>query len=66
MSNPNAKQNYLNYLKGTEPLEHVTIPMGDHDDMFDFIKKSVKRDLWVMPLKHWVKYQNLRKNNKSK
>jgi hypothetical protein len=61
----NAKRNYLNYIQGKEPLEHVTIPMGDHDDMFDFIKKSVKRDLWVLPFKNWQDFQVL-KNNKKK
>ena len=63
MSSP--RQNYLNYIKGKEPLEHVTIPMGDHDDIFDFIKANVKRDLWVLSHKQWQDYQKL-KNNKSK
>jgi len=61
----NQKQNYLNYIKGKEPLEHATIPMGDHDEIFDFIKTNVRRNMWVINFEDWKKFQ-VTKNTKSK
>ena len=59
----NAKQNYLNYLAGKEPLKHANLYMGDSEmPIHDLMAKNMNRRFWVIPFEEFKK--NARKNKK--
>ena len=48
-----SMKNYIAYKNGSEPLKVAFITHKEGDSAFDFVNSQVKRDLWVVPRKHW-------------
>jgi hypothetical protein len=54
-------QNLEDYRKGKEPLENAVVQHPDDDpktSIYDFLKKSIKRKLWVIPYSRFKKGDN--------
>lgn len=60
-----TRKNYTDYLAGKAPLKNAMLLMDDDDEIQDFVKSSVRRSLWVMPMKKWQEYQEKLKKNES-
>lgn len=54
-------KNLDNYRKGKEPLKNAVLQHPTGNDVYDFLKKNVNRDLWVTPFSKWQKAQKFRK-----
>ncbi len=55
---PESWQNLEDYRKGKEPLENAVVQHPDDDpktSIYDFLKKSIKRKLWVIPYSKFKK-----------
>ena len=52
--------NYLNHLKGKEPLANAILQHPDEPDsdksMYSYIKGKVNRNIWIMP---WKKFRKI-------
>lgn len=60
-----TKKNYSDYLKGVAPLKHAMLFMDDDDKIQDFVEKSMRRSMWVVPLQKWQDWQDKIKKNKA-
>lgn len=58
-----TKKNYADYLSGKAPLQNAMLLMDDDDKINDFVKASVRRSAWVLPLKKWKEWQEKIKKN---
>lgn len=55
-------KNLDDYRKGKAPLQNAVLQHPTGNDVYDFLKKNVKRDFWVTPFSKWQKLQkNMRK-----
>ena len=57
-----SHKNLKNWMKGKEPLKNAVLQHGEGSPEYDFIKKNVERNFWVIPFNSWAKKQKLRKN----
>lgn len=54
-------KNLKNYRAGKEPLKNAVLQHPTGNDVYDYLKKNVKRDFWMTPFSQWQKTQkNLR------
>lgn len=53
--------NLKNYRKGKEPLQNAVLQHPTGNDVYDFLKKNVNRDFWVVPFSKWQKTQKKHK-----
>lgn len=61
-SKKDYKKHYRQHIKQNVPLQYAVLPF-EGDKIFDFIKKSMRKSLWVIPHKDWVTYQDKVKKN---
>lgn len=54
-------KNLENYRKGKEPLRYASLQHPTGDDVFDYLKKKVTRDFWLIPFAKWQKIQKYQK-----
>ena len=54
-------KNVDNWRKGKEPLRNAVMQHPEGNDVYDYIKKNVERNFWVIPFSGWEKKQKLRK-----
>jgi hypothetical protein len=54
-------KNVDNWRKGKEPLRNAVMQHPAGNDVFDYLKKNVERNFWVIPFSSWEKKQKLRK-----
>jgi len=52
--------NYINYIKKGEPLQHAALVSKEGDDIFDYVKNNIRRHFWMKPHETWKKEQNKR------
>jgi hypothetical protein len=50
-------KNLANYRKGKEPLKNAVLQHPEGNDVYDYLKKNVKRDFWMKPFADWQKSQ---------
>ena len=60
-----TKKNYNDYIHGKAPLKNAMLFMDDDDKIQNFVRSSIRRSLWVMPLEQWQKYQDKLKKNQN-
>lgn len=51
-------KNVENYRKGKEPLQNAVLQHPDEDpktSVYDFMKKNIRRKLWVIPYSQFKK-----------
>lgn len=58
-----SKKNYTAYMQGKEPLRHAILLMDDDDKIHDFVDKSTRRSMWVVPLAKFKEWQEKIKKN---
>lgn len=57
-----SHKNIKNWKNGKEPLKNAVLQHGEGNAEYDFMKKSVERNFWVIPFNQWAKKQKLRNN----
>ena len=56
-----TQKNVDNWRKGKEPLRNAVMQHPEGNDVYDYLKKNVERNFWVIPFSTWEKNQKLRK-----
>ena len=54
-------KNVDNWRKGKEPLKNAVMQHPAGNDVYDYLKKNIERNFWVIPFSTWEKNQKLRK-----
>lgn len=54
-------KNAQNWRSGKEPLKNAVMQHPEGNDVYDYLKKNIERNFWVIPFKDWEKKQKLRK-----
>jgi hypothetical protein len=54
-------KNVENWRKGKEPLRNAVMQHPAGNDVYDYLKKNIERNFWVIPFNSWEKKQKLRK-----
>ena len=54
-------KNVNDWRKGKEPLKNAVMQHPAGNDVYDYLKKNVERNFWVIPFSTWEKKQKLRK-----
>ncbi len=54
-------KNVDNWRKGKEPLKNAVMQHPAGNDVYDYLKKNIERNFWVIPFNTWEKNQKLRK-----
>ena len=54
-------KNVDNWRKGKEPLKNAVMQHPAGNDVYDYLKKNIERNFWVIPFSDWEKNQKLRK-----
>lgn len=57
----NTFKNLENYRKGKEPLKNAVLQHPAGNDVYDYLKKNVERNFWVIPFSKWQKSQKTHK-----
>jgi hypothetical protein len=54
-------KNVNDWRKGKEPLKNAVMQHPAGNDVYDYLKKNIERNFWVIPFSTWEKNQKLRK-----
>lgn len=54
-------KNVDSWRKGKEPLKNAVMQHPEGNDVYDYLKKNIERNFWVIPFNTWEKKQKLRK-----
>jgi hypothetical protein len=60
-----TKKNYADYLAGKAPLKNAVLFMDDDDKIQNFVRQSVRRSMWAVPLGRWKEWQDKIKKNEA-
>lgn len=50
-------QNYKDYRSGKEPLKNAVLQHPEGSKEYDYLKREISRDFWVIPFGKWEKKQ---------
>jgi len=54
-------KNYNNYIKGKEPLKNAVLQHPTGNAVYDYLKKNINRNFWVIPYSKWQNIQDSHK-----